>query len=341
MKRFCIFIFLLSFIFSFQLAAQEKSVIHLISSSTEYNEEMIPGIIKMFEEEGYVVDTRYLNQQTSDFGYVNTDKSRAKTLISALVDDNVKYLWFIRGGAGAINLLPYLEDAKDKIKKSSPKIIVGFSDVTAIHHFINKYIMWPSIHGVFASSNKNLYVTHDQEKSKMNMMGMNTDVKTIFSATKNGVEYNGIIPLNDLAMKNISGKLFGGNLTLIKSLFSTKYEKSNSHDIIIMEDTNGDYRQLDRSLHQLIYRNEFKPKGIIFGQFYSISANDEERLIFKTVIKNFAAQAPYPVYYYPFFGHGKTNHPFIFLNDVKINCEIKNEYCSLKQEKMVWGNTSK
>lgn len=86
MKRFCIFIF------SFQLAAQEKSVIHLISSSTEYNEEMIPGIIKMFEEEGYVVDTRYLNQQTSDFGYVNTDKSRAKTLISALVDDNVKYL---------------------------------------------------------------------------------------------------------------------------------------------------------------------------------------------------------------------------------------------------------
>ncbi|MCX2956921.1 MAG: LD-carboxypeptidase, partial [Candidatus Regiella insecticola] len=80
---------------------------------------------------------------------------------------------FVRGGAGALNLLPYLYAAEDKIKKSTPKIIVGFSDVTAIHYFINRQIKWPSVHGVFASFNKNLYVPN-KTKSEISR---NSDVE--------------------------------------------------------------------------------------------------------------------------------------------------------------------
>ncbi|WP_260200231.1 LD-carboxypeptidase [Candidatus Regiella insecticola] len=337
MKVSYIFIFLLGFILSFELTAQEKSTIYLISSSSEYNEEVIPSIITMFKEKGHPVDTRYLDQQVSDFGYVNTDKSRAKTLINALTDDNVKYLWFVRGGAGALNLLPYLYAAEDKIKKSTPKIIVGFSDVTAIHYFINRQIKWPSVHGVLASFNKNLYVPNETKSE----ISRNSDVEDIFSLAEKEIKYRDVIPLNNQARKNIAGKLFGGNLTLLQSLFSTKYETVSADDIFIVEDVGVTYRQLDRSLHQLLYKNQFKPKGIIFGQFYSLSATDEERLIFKTVIKDFAAKAPYPVYYYPLFGHGKTNKPLILFNDVKINCNKNDEYCSLTQKKMALSNKSK
>ena len=45
--------------------------------------------------------------------------------------------------------------------------------------------------------------------------------KTIFM---NGLEYDNIISLNDLARKGIASKLIGGNLTLVHSTFSTKYE---------------------------------------------------------------------------------------------------------------------
>jgi len=50
----------------------------LISSSTQYNEDNIAQIKQTFEKKGYLVNTKYLNQVVSDFGYVNTDQSRAK-----------------------------------------------------------------------------------------------------------------------------------------------------------------------------------------------------------------------------------------------------------------------
>src|SRR5689334_629749 len=104
MKKLINLVWMPLFLFLFSisaLAATNKETVHLIASSTQYDEHLVPKIIKMFNDKGYNVDTKYLDQQVSDLGYVNTDKIRAETLVAALKDSNVKYLWFIRGGAGA------------------------------------------------------------------------------------------------------------------------------------------------------------------------------------------------------------------------------------------------
>ncbi|WP_238493705.1 LD-carboxypeptidase [Pantoea ananatis] len=48
------------------------------------------------------------------------------------------YLWFVRGGSGALNLYPALHSSRKRISSSTPpKNIVGFSDVTAVHSFVD------------------------------------------------------------------------------------------------------------------------------------------------------------------------------------------------------------
>ncbi|WP_206196916.1 hypothetical protein [Zooshikella ganghwensis] len=98
----------------------------------------------------------------------------------------------------------------------------------------------------------------------------------------------------------------------------------------MIEDVGVSFRQLDRTLHQLLYKKEFDIKGIIFGQFYPLDPRDEQRLIYKSVIKRFAEQVNKPVYYYPFIGHGRKNKP-VLLGNVTIKCDNKSAYCTLSQ----------
>lgn len=325
-KLFCLIGIILLTVSEAAIATNNKETVYLIASSTQYDEQVVPKIIKMFNEKGYNVDTKYLDQQVSDLGYVNTDKVRAETLIAALKDNNVKYLWFVKGGGGAFNLFPDLYKSKDEIKNTNSKIVIGFSDVTAVHYFVNKYLGWPSMHAAIAASNKDMYVIN-----KENKMNMNNSVDEVFNAIKKGVNYDGLIPLNKQAEKGISGILNGGNLTLIQSFFSTEYEKYLPDEILAIEDVGVTYRQLDRTLHQIEYKKDFQPKAIIFGQFYSLNATDADKLIFKTTIEDFASRYAVPVYYYPYFGHGETNDPLIFSTPVNIQCAQSEEYCQLTQ----------
>lgn len=327
----------ISLYFSVSYAAA-KETIYLISSSSAYDETYIPKISQAFENKDFNVNTQYLKQQLSDFGYVNTDHERAKNLIAALKNDQVKYLWFVRGGSGALNLLPKLHAASDQIKKSTPKVLIGFSDVTAIHYFVNQELGWKSIHGTTAATGKIM-----NAPASVHTITQNTNiyeenqkdvVNEIFSTMQNGVHYQGLLPLNHTAKSQFyDGMLTGGNLTLVQTLFSTKFERSWNDQIILLEDISVTYKQLDRLLHQILFKKDFQPKAIVFGQFYPSKTNDGERLIYKEVIRNFAEQSQIPVYYYPYFGHGKINKPFILGEKAHIACPEDSDYCSIFQEK--------
>lgn len=303
-----------------------KPTVYLISSSSQYDESIIGEIETVFRRQGYAVDSRYLDQHPTPLGYVNTDDIRAATLIKALTDDNVKYLWFVRGGSGALTLYPYLYRSRYKIAASSPKVLIGFSDVTVLHHFINNVIKWPSVHGILASYNREMYDVRKDEQ-----VSMYSSIPQIFRTVANGMTYTGIEPLNLPAFAGGQGIVNGGNLTLMQSLFSTRYEKSYADKVLLMEDTGVTYKQLDRTLHQLEYMKTFRPKAVIFGQFYPIGADKKERDLYRYVLQDFARRVDFPVYYYPEFGHGKTNQPFILGQRMTIQCNKHYRYCSLTQ----------
>ncbi|SMY32839.1 LD-carboxypeptidase [Photobacterium andalusiense] len=275
--------------------------IALIACSTQFDPTQVPQVTAILAQHGYQVSCQYLQQTVSDLGYVDTDQARANNLIQALLDPTVEVLWFYRGGGGALNLLPYLHRYKQQLLAIPEKIIVGFSDVTAIHSFLNNDLGWRSIHGVNANNHLEMSSANQQP------------LPDIAALIAEGITYNNVLPLNLLAQQtaSVSGTLIGGNHTLVAATFGTHYQPDFEGKILILEDIGVTFRQLDRYLQQLLFLKECNVKAIIFGQYYSMDPNDEERIMYKTVLQQFAAQYDKPVYYFPFFGHGKYNQPFI------------------------------
>ncbi|EPY1872250.1 LD-carboxypeptidase [Salmonella enterica subsp. enterica serovar Reading] len=101
-----------------KVCSGQKGTVFLIASSSQYDEHVIPEIETAFSRQCYTVDKRYLDQKPTRLGYVNTDEKRARTLINALSDRNVHYLWFVRGGSGALNLYPALHASRQRISAS-------------------------------------------------------------------------------------------------------------------------------------------------------------------------------------------------------------------------------
>lgn len=298
--------------------------------STQYEEHLVPHIVRTVKAQGYTVTTQYLKQfPFQDLGYSNTEKVRAETLLSALLDPKVDIIWFVRGGGGGINLIPHLYNHVAQIKKTKPKTIIGYSDITALHMFINDKIGWQSVHGTLAAGNVQVY-----NSARMKGRSLSNDrepIANVAGMAKSGVKYDTVIPLNEQAKKGITAPTFGGNFTLVSATFSTHIEPDWNGKLLLLEDVGISFRQLDRSLHQLLFKKQLGIQGIIFGQTFPKYARTEDILAHKTTIKNFAEKWGKPVYYYPVIGHGRKNHPLILNTKTTIKCPQKADYCTLTQ----------
>ncbi|QDP01961.1 LD-carboxypeptidase [Thalassotalea sp. PS06] len=310
--------------------------VDLISISSSFDETKVESLKEKLERLGMKVNTRYFDQTISDLGYVNVDENRVASLINAIKAPDSDLVWFIRGGAGALNLLPALEQYKEELKQQPGKPIIGYSDVTAIHHFLNNSVGWPSVHGIVAAYNREIEDMSEEPvvPEKEYTSNARESIARLHQSLYEGVYYDRLLPLNDAAKSGVSGELRGGNLTLFQATIGTRFEADLTGKILVLEDVNEGYRKIDRMLHHLEYADNLNAAGVVFGQFHSIDAKDEERLIFKTVLENYAKRVDIPVYYYPKIGHGFYNHPVFLGKTAELACVDKN-YCSLTQDKLL------
>lgn len=74
----------------------------------------------------------------------NSDVRRFRFLQRALLAADSKAIWCLRGGYGANRLLPFLDELKIPAQN---KVLLGYSDVTSLHLFLNHQWGWNTIHG--------------------------------------------------------------------------------------------------------------------------------------------------------------------------------------------------
>ena len=311
--------------------------VDLITVSSSYDERKVEKIKETLEGLGMRVYTRYYDQTISDFGYVNLEENRINSLINALKAKDSDFVWFLRGGAGALNLLPALEKYKDELLKYKSKPVIGYSDVTAIHNFVNNSLGWPSVHGIVAAYNTEMEPLYKKKYVIGEKGAISNDYESVVelkNALFNGIHHKKLLPLNKTATKGVSGELRGGNLTLFQATIGTEYAQDLSGKILILEDVHEGYQKIDRMLHHLEYAKNLNASAVIFGQFFDKNAGDAERLIFKTVLQDYANRVDIPVYYFPYFGHGHYNRPLFLGKDATLSCK-KNNYCQLVQDKLL------
>lgn len=196
-----------------------------------------------------------------------TDTERAEDINEAFRDPEVDGIFTLTGGYGAMRALPYLD--YDMIRKN-PKVIIGYSDITALLLALYARSGLVCFHGPVASSMFSEYTLAEYKKVVVNP----TDSVQIGAPP--AVEYpEGQTERSNRIMKFSGGKargrLVGGNLSLVSPLIGTPYEPDFEGAILFLEDVNEAFYRLDRMITHLLLAGKLQQlSGIVMGKFTKI-----------------------------------------------------------------------
>jgi muramoyltetrapeptide carboxypeptidase len=222
---------------------------------------------------------------------------RLNFLLDAINSDH-KIIWSLRGGHGTEMFLSTLNRLPPPKKG---KIFIGFCDATSLNLFITQ--KWPDCVAIHATML--LYLTPGSFDSKFDLL------LDILEGKVKRYEVTGIHPLNTIAQKqkSVSGKLSGGNLTIIESSLKTCWEIETNNKILFLEDTNEQAPAIIRVLNHLKEAGKFSGvKAIIFGHFHSV----KRPRFLKLCLKWYAETLAIPVYTTERIGHGDYNDPLVY-----------------------------
>lgn len=231
-----------------------SSTFGIIAPASSNDKETIDKNIENFKKLGYKI--KISDSIYKSYGYLaGNDKERALSLNEMFKDKDVDAIICYRGGYGSIRMAPYLDL---KAIKDNPKPFIGYSDITLLLNYINKKCNLVTFHGPMINSNFNNNLTKDYFINILenNNFPITYDLNKLI---ENNIVYN---------KKNFSGKIVGGNLSLIVSTLSTPYEINFKNNILFIEEINESPYVVDRMFSQLISCGKLKNVcGIIIGQF--------------------------------------------------------------------------
>ncbi len=282
---------------------QKGEVVDIIAPSGKIEPENIPMIQSLVENLG--LTPRIPSDLLGDHPYsANTDEKRLEHLKKALYAPDSTLIWCVRGGYGTTRIVP---DLLGLNKPEKQKLLVGFSDITSLHLWLNQAWHWPTLHGMMARQAACL--AHNVN-----------DFQALTNIWFNGLkEYRlqNLEPLNEAARVNtsISGITCGTNATLIQSSIGTPWQIDARHKIIFLEDINEVPYRLERLLVHLANAGIFnEARAIILGDFGENLAQETNRLL-DFSLKNFSENyvtsrnIKIPIFRLTGFGHCVRNKP--------------------------------
>ncbi len=294
--------------------------------------------INRLEKMGYKV-TFGKNCEENDTFASSSIQSRIKDIHDAFGDKNVKAILTAIGGFNSNQLLKRIDY---NLIKNNPKIICGFSDITALNNAIFKKTNLMTYIGphfsTFGMEKGFDYILEYFNKCFTSDSPYKIDFSSEWSDDawylnqndRKFIKNNGPVAINDGVAEGIS---FGGNLCTLNLLQGTEFMPDIDNFILFIEDDNlvGDFFsvEFDRNLQSLIDQPWFKQiKGLVIGRFQKETDINLDKL--KHIIRTKQALSNIPVIVNMDFGHTTPMFTFsiggqvkILANNNKIVLEIK------------------
>lgn len=229
-------------------------------------------------------------------GYLSgSDELRAKDLNQMFADPTIKAIFCLRGGYGVTRILPFLD--YEQIQKQ-PKILIGYSDITALHLAIHQTVGLTTFHGpILAEFGERIHF----------LTGWY--LFSLCSETKPLGRYP--IPSDSYTLTEgeATGELIGGNLSLLTASLGTSYELETSGKILFIEEVGEQPYRIDRMLTQLLQAGKLQSaRGIILASFTNCDAsNPSQSLMLKEVFADRIGSLGIPAYYGLYAGHCSPN----------------------------------
>ena len=307
-----------------ELLKPGDTVMFVAPAGPPKREEVMRGKDRI-ESRGYKVKMR--DDLFDVEGYLaGSDERRAEEMMEAFTDPEVKAVICVRGGYGVMRMLERLDF--DKIR-ANPKVVIGFSDITALHAALNRRAGLVSFHGPGPASGLG------GEKPPTDFTA--EYVVRALEAVGDGrefTEYSIEVPesvskVAAFGTGKARGRLVGGNLSLISALEGTPYAVDTRDAILLIEDVNEAPYRIDRILQQLKLAGKLAEiKGAVLGQFTEDfvredKLTDDKRFDVTGVLTQYFADAGIPVLVNFPIGHHKQNATVPLGAQVEIDADAK------------------
>ena len=224
---------------------RQGDIVGLIAPGGYTSDKSIEKAVRNIESLGFKVKTgTYLR---SVFGnYAGSAQQRLADLHALFADPEVKAIWPIRGGSGCISLLAGLDY---ELIRKNPKVLLGYSDITALHLAIYQRTGLVSFHGPVASSTMSDY-------SREHMMAVLTDPRPTYTIPMAAENARRALSEPHYGIRTVTagvatGPLMGGNLSLVAALAGTPYACDYRDCILFLEEVNEAPYRIDRWMTQL------------------------------------------------------------------------------------------
>lgn len=229
-------------------------------------------------------------------------REKADQIHRAYADPGTEIILAQRGGYSAMKSLPFIDF--DLIKKH-PKIIAGFSDLSAL---LNPIFERTGVVTLHAPMVINLSApTAFTVDSFMNAVRGYPE-KNLFKGAPLKVYNPGIA----------TGILKGGNLITITALIDTDWEIETDNAILFLEDVDEKLHQVDRYLTQWILAGKFKGvKAVILGDFRGIKNSRVYDILASQM------ELTFPVVHCPYLGHVINKITMPIGAEVELNTQKK------------------
>lgn len=268
------------------------------------------------EKQGYKI-TFSKNCKECDIFMSSSVKSRIEDIHQAFKDKKVKAILTVIGGFNSNELLPYLDY---KLIKNNPKILCGYSDITALANVITAktgLITYSGLHFSTWAMKKgfeynleyfNKCLVEDKKYPVLASKLWSDDAWYKDQENRKFEKNEGYVIINK---GEAEGTILGGNLCTLNLLQGTEFMPNISNSILFIEDDDMAGSsfgvEFNRNLQSLIHQPNFKKvKGIVIGRFQKKVEMTIEKL--KYIVQTKKELKSMPIIANADFGH---SNPFI------------------------------
>jgi muramoyltetrapeptide carboxypeptidase len=287
---------------------KEGDRLALIAPGSYISEKELQESIKNLSDLGFEVTfSERLMMQNGYFS--GNDKERAADLMEMFERDDVKGIVCARGGYGCARILPLLDY---DIIRANPKVLVGYSDITALLYGIFQKAGLITFHGPVSISTFNEFSV-----SNFKRVLMYPESSSSFENANNSDDKNDY-GVTSIVKGKRKGRLVGGNLSIMVSLIGTEYDVDYSKNIVFIEEIGEEPYRVDRMLTQLIQAGKFEnASGVMMGIFDKCEPKEKDPAYGKSftlmeVLKDRLGNLKIPVVYGMSFGHIKNKFTIPF-----------------------------